>query len=96
MEPSASVKDIKETRMSSPQATELKTYLPPADLVKNAAVSGMQGYNALCAEAEKDYEGYWARLARELITWKVPFTQVLNSSQAPLFKWFEDGKLNAS
>ena len=96
MEPSASDKDIKETRMSSPQATELKTYLPPADLVKIAAVSGMQGYNALCAEAEKDYEGYWARLARELITWKVPFTQVLNSSQAPLFKWFEDGKLNAS
>ena len=67
--------------MSTPQATELKTYLPPADLVKNAAVSGMQAYNALCAEAEKDYEGYWARLARELITWKVPFTQVLNSSQ---------------
>ncbi len=82
--------------MSSTQATELKTYLPPADLVKHAAVSGMEGYHALCAEAEKDYEGYWARLARELISWKVPFTKVLNSGHAPMYKWFEDGKLNAS
>ena len=53
--------------MSSDQATVLKTYLPPAGLVAQAAVSGMAGYEALCAEAERDYEGYWARLARELI-----------------------------
>jgi acetyl-CoA synthetase len=82
--------------MSSEQATALKTYMPPADLVANAAVSGMQAYRALCAEAEADYEGYWARLARELISWKKPFTKVLHSDAAPMFKWFEDGLLNAS
>jgi acetyl-CoA synthetase len=70
--------------------------MPPADLVANAVVSGMQAYRALCAEAEADYEGYWARLARELISWKKPFTKVLNSNTAPMFKWFEDGTLNAS
>jgi acetyl-CoA synthetase len=32
--------------------------------VQHAAVSGMAAYQALCAEAEADYEGYWARLAR--------------------------------
>ena len=90
------VEHTKETFMSSTTATELKTYLPPESLVKQAAVSGMAGYNALCAEADKDYEGYWARLAREFISWKVPFTKVLNTSTAPMFKWFEDGKLNAS
>ncbi len=82
--------------MSSDQATASKIYLPPADLAAAAAVSGMAGYQALCAEAEADYEGYWARLAREFISWKTPFTKVLNSSTAPMFKWFEDGTLNAS
>ena len=82
--------------MSSDQATASKIYLPPAALAASAAVSGMAGYQALCAEAEADYEGYWARLAREFISWKTPFTKVLNSSTAPMFKWFEDGTLNAS
>ena len=82
--------------MSSDQATASKTYLPPAELAASAAVSGMAGYQALCAEAEADYEGYWARLAREFVSWKTPFTQVLDSSTAPMFKWFQDGTLNAS
>ena len=82
--------------MSSEQASATKTYLPPAELAAAAAVSGMAGYQALCAEAEADYEGYWARLAREFISWKTPFTKVLDSSTAPMFKWFEDGTLNAS
>ena len=71
-------------------------YQPSADFVKNANISGMAAYEALCKEAETDYEGYWARLAKELITWKTPFTKVLDESRAPFFKWFEDGTLNAS
>jgi acetyl-CoA synthetase len=71
-------------------------YQPSADFVKNAYISGMPAYEALCKEAETDYEGYWARLARELISWKTPFTKVLDESNAPFFKWFEDGTLNAS
>jgi acetyl-CoA synthetase len=82
--------------MSSDQATAVQTYLPPADLVAHAAVSGMAAYEALCAEAERDYEGYWARLARELVSWKTPFTKVLNAAGAPFYKWFEDGTLNVS
>ena len=77
-------------------ATPLNTYLPPASFVQGAAVSGMSGYQALCAEAEADYEGYWARLAREFVTWKTPFTKVLNASNAPFYRWFEDGTLNVS
>jgi len=72
------------------------TYQPSETFAKNAHISGMAAYQALCKEAETDYEGYWARLAKELITWKTPFTKVLNESNAPFFKWFEDGTLNAS
>ena len=76
--------------------TTLKFYYPSEEVVKNAAVSGMDAYKALCAEAEKDYEGFWARHARELLDWQTPFTEVLDESNAPFFKWFADGKLNVS
>ena len=81
---------------SSDTPTELKTHLPPAALVAAARVSGMPAYQALVDESERDYEGYWARLAREFVSWKTPFTQALDSSNAPFFKWFEDGTLNVS
>ncbi|MDZ5455611.1 acetate--CoA ligase [Azohydromonas lata] len=75
---------------------ETKLYQPAEDVKKTAYVAGMEAYQALVAEAEADYEGYWGRLAKELVSWKQPFTQVLDSSNAPFFKWFADGKLNAS
>ena len=71
-------------------------YEPPAALAKQAWVSGMEAYRALCAEAERDHEAYWARLAREFISWRTPFTKVLNADDAPFYRWFEDGTLNAS
>jgi acetyl-CoA synthetase len=74
----------------------ITAYQPSEAFVKNAHVSGMAAYEALCKEAETDYQGYWGRLAKELITWKTPFTKVLDESNAPFFKWFEDGTLNAS
>ncbi len=69
----------------------------PSDAFKaQANVSGMEGYQALCAEAEADYEGFWAKLAQEHISWQKPFSQVLDESHAPFFKWFADGELNVS
>jgi acetyl-CoA synthetase len=50
----------------------------------------------LCNEAERDYEGFWARLARENISWHIPFTKTLDESDAPFYNWFSDGKLNVS
>jgi len=79
-----------------PLMNESRIFNPPADFVKNAAISGMDAYNKLCAEAEKDYEGFWARLAREHVYWKQPFTKILDESKAPFYKWFEDGTTNAS
>ncbi|WP_337877655.1 acetate--CoA ligase [Caldimonas sp.] len=73
-----------------------KLYPPPPQIVAGAHVSGMAAYEKLCAEAQADYPGYWARLAREMVSWRQPFTKVLNDSNAPFFKWFEDGTLNAS
>ncbi|MFA7268713.1 MAG: acetate--CoA ligase [Sterolibacterium sp.] len=75
---------------------ENRVFHPSPDTVKNATISGMAAYEALCKEADRDYSGYWARLAREHITWKQPFTKPLDESAAPFYKWFPDGKLNVS
>ena len=75
---------------------ENRVFFPNPELAKSARISGMDAYNALCTEAEKDFEGFWARLARENLSWKKPFTQTLDESNAPFYKWFADGELNAS
>ena len=70
---------------------------PPSDaIVKAARISGMDGYNALCKEADTDPDGFWTRLAKDNLSWKKPFTKVLDESNAPFYTWFEDGELNAS
>ena len=71
-------------------------FQPSAEFIAQATISGMDAYQALCAEAAQDYTGYWARLAREHVSWKKPFTQVLDESNAPFYKWFADGTLNRS
>ena len=75
---------------------ETRVFPPSAEFVKQANISGMEAYRALCAEAERDYEGFWARLAREELLWHKPFTRTLDDTNPPFFKWFEDGQLNAS
>src|SRR5687768_10202928 len=75
---------------------ENRVFPPSEQAVKSAHISGMAAYKALCDEAEKDFEGFWARLARENVVWTKPFTKTLDESKAPFYKWFEDGELNAS
>jgi len=75
---------------------EKRVFPPDAAMVESANVSGMEAYRALCAEAERDFTGFWGRLATENVVWRKPFTQVLDESNAPFFKWFADGELNAS
>lgn len=75
---------------------ENRVFNPSLEFTAQANVSGMAAYQALCREAEQDYSGFWGRLARATLQWKKPFTQVLNESNAPFYRWFEDGELNVS
>mgnify|MGYP001326924454 FL=1 len=76
--------------------TETRVFPPSEAFVKQANVPGMEGYQALCRQAATDYEGYWAGLAKKHIDWKTPFTRTLDETNAPFYKWFEDGTLNVS
>src|SRR5690606_16513244 len=75
---------------------EQRLFPPPEAFVRQATISGMEQYEALCAEAARDHAGFWARLAREHLRWQEPFTQALDESKAPFYRWFADGKLNVS
>ena len=50
--------------------------MPPDEIRAAARVSGMAAYEALCQEAESDYQGFWMRQARELLSWKSPLLRV--------------------
>ena len=75
---------------------ETRIFEPSAESVRNATVSGMDAYWALCAEAEQNPGRFWSRLANENVLWHKPFSRVLDESDAPFYRWFEDGELNAS
>lgn len=75
---------------------ETRFYYPSEEFAQNAAIPSMDAYWALCKEAEEDYEGFWGKLARENVLWHKPFTKVLDETNPPFYKWFEDGELNVS
>ncbi|MDO5290302.1 MAG: acetate--CoA ligase [Pseudomonadota bacterium] len=75
---------------------ENRVFPPSEASMQGARIAGMDAYHALCAEAEADYEGFWGRMAKDKLLWDKPFTQVLDDSNKPFYKWFAEGRLNAS
>ena len=66
---------------------ENRVFHPSDEMKKAARISGMEGYEALCREAETDFEGFWSRLAQGNVVWTKPFTKTLDESNAPFYKW---------
>jgi acetyl-CoA synthetase len=67
------------------------TFEPPAAFREGALISDESVYE----EAARDPEAWWARQA-DALDWFQRWDQVLDESDAPFFKWFAGGKLNAS
>jgi len=64
---------------------------PPEDFVRHALVRD----DSLHRDAERDPAAFWLEQARELY-WFTDPSESLDNSNAPFFKWFADGKINAS
>ncbi|MSR09131.1 MAG: acetate--CoA ligase [Gammaproteobacteria bacterium] len=69
---------------------------PPSTAFTAAARIKPADFVALNAEATRDSVAFWGRLAREELRWHRPFSQILDDSRAPNYRWFTDGVLNAS
>ncbi|KGN32146.1 acetyl-CoA synthetase [Knoellia sinensis KCTC 19936] len=75
----------------------LSSHLAELDLSPNAELAAAaNGTEALFAEADADFEAFWAKQARERLTWSKDFDQTLDWSGAPFAKWFVGGELNVA
>ncbi len=74
---------------------EERTFAPPAGFAAQARIKRAD-LERLRREAAGDPGAFWARLAREEISWHTPFTVTLDDSDAPNYRWFTDGRLNVS
>src|SRR5437899_5757032 len=74
---------------------ELRVFPPPEDFVAQANIKRADLYR-LNAAAAADHGAFWGGLARETLLWHKPFEKTLDESNAPFYKWFEDGTLNVS
>ena len=70
---------------------EQRKFPPSAEFKASAIVSDQSLYE----EGERDFEAYWARHARELVSWSQSFTKILEWDP-PYAEWFSDGTLNVS
>ena len=73
------------------QSEEPEVYPPSAAFRAQANINDPSVY----WQAAEDPSAYWAGRAREL-KWTKPFTEVLDWSNPPFAKWFQDGELNVA
>lgn len=78
------------TDATAPQETATPTF-PPSSAFVQSAVARPSIYH----EASHDRLAFWRSRAM-LLSWKTPFTEVLDWSDAPFAKWFVGGSLNAA
>ena len=71
--------------------SEHRAFPPSPEFAANAVADA-----SLYEKATEDRLGYWAQRSRGALTWATDFTQVLDDSNAPFYRWFADGKLNAA
>jgi acetyl-CoA synthetase len=71
---------------------EIETFEPPAEFRERALWSDPKVYE----EAAADPVAWWTAQAKELLDWDVEPTVGLDDSDPPFYRWFEDGRLNAS
>ncbi len=82
---------------SSPRQAEIenllaerRTFAPDPAFASRATAKA-----ELYDEAKRDYEAFWARLARERLSWSKPFEKTLEWD-LPLARWFVGGELNVA
>ena len=75
--------------------SENRSFPPSPEFAAASRLGSEEEYQRLYAESIEDPEGFFGRMALEL-PWMEPFRQVLDWSGAPVARWFEGGKLNAS
>ena len=75
---------------------EQRVFPPSSQFSSKARIPSGAALQALVQRAAAGPEAFWAEQARALLSWQQPFTEVLDRSGAPHYRWFGDGTLNVS
>jgi acetyl-CoA synthetase len=70
---------------------DIEKFEPSEEFRKDALLSDPAVYE----EADGDWKGWWLGQAKELHWFKEP-SETVDDSDPPFYKWFKDGKINAS
>jgi len=87
----AATGDQRDVETEIGELLDRERFDPPEDFAANALVTD----ESLHEEAARDPQAWWAKLAAEL-EWFEQGETVLDDSNPPFYKWFTDGKINAS
>lgn len=74
---------------------ENRVFRPSAEFQRQANLGSFNAYKKLYAESVNAPEKFWGRQAKELLTWRKPFKQVLKW-KLPHAKWFQGGQINVA
>ena len=68
-----------------------EVYPPSQDVLSQAYV---KDWEEMARRADEDYVGFWEQCARDLIDWHRPWSQALDESRRPFFRWFVGAQTN--
>ncbi|KAK5712250.1 acetyl-coenzyme A synthetase 2 [Elasticomyces elasticus] len=93
--------DVAPPKPAVPEAHEVDTYHVPKAFMdkhpKKPHIDGLNHYKEMYKESISEPDKFWAKQARELLTWERDFQTVHTGSLAGGDNaWFLEGKLNAS
>ena len=76
---------------------EKRVFPPSKEAGERAYIGSMEEYERLYRESIDDMEGFWARMADEMLDWDKKWDKVVEwDFKKPDVKWFINGKINAS
>ena len=84
---------------SAPESAEPQIYQPSDEIVKNANVTryqqqrGFKSFDELYQWSIREPQTFWADIAARL-SWYEPYTQILDESKKPFYRWFTGSKFN--
>jgi acetyl-CoA synthetase len=74
------------------QLLQVTGFPPPTGFAARATAADPAVYE----QASANPQAWWAGQARQRLTWDTPFTEVLDDTNPPFYRWFADGTLNVS
>ncbi|MBL1352439.1 MAG: acetate--CoA ligase [Zetaproteobacteria bacterium] len=72
---------------------ETRIFSPPQS---DTSFSSLDHWQITSDAFTTDFEGTWGKLAQQHLTWQKTFTQVLDETNPPFYRWFSDGQINLS